>query len=99
MLENTHFEPTVRIQRDRDNREVDTGPYGHVRHPGYAGFLLVILSTPALVLSWWAYAPAAALVAVLVVRTFLEERTLRDELPGYREYADRVRHRFVPGVW
>lgn len=99
MLTNTHFESTVRIQADRDHRVIDTGPYAIVRHPGYAGFILVLLATPLLLGSVATLIPIAATVAVLKVRIVLEERLLRRELPGYEEYTKRVRYRLVPGIW
>jgi len=100
MAVNTHFEKTVRIQTDRDHRVIDTGPYRIVRHPGYVGTILgFLLSPPFLLLSWWAFAPAAAASLVLVLRTALEDRFLQNELQGYAEYAKRVRYRLVPGVW
>ena len=94
---NPHFEGTVRIQED--HRVVDTGPYRWLRHPGYLGLVLWALSTPLLLLSWWGLVPAALTAAWVVVRTALEDRFLRSELPGYEGYAARVRWRLVPGVW
>lgn len=99
MVVNPFFEKTVRIQRDRGHRVIDTGPYRFVRHPGYVGFLGWILSAPLLLGSAWAFAPAALAVAGLAIRTALEDRTLRRELAGYEDYARRVRFRLVPGVW
>lgn len=96
---NPFFEKTVRIQTDRGHRVIDRGPYAWVRHPGYAGFLGWIVATPLLLGSWWAFAPAALAVAGLVVRTALEDRTLQAGLAGYADYARRVRHRLVPGLW
>ena len=96
---NPFFEKTVRIQTERGHRVIDTGPYGFVRHPGYVGFLGWILSAPLLLGSWWAFLPAILSVVVLVVRTALEDRTLREELPGYLEYAGRIRFRLIPKVW
>lgn len=96
---NPFFEKTVRIQTERGHRVIDTGPYRFVRHPGYLGFLGWIVATPLLLGSWWAFVPALLSVAGLVVRTALEDRTLRAELPGYAEYASRVRFRLVRGVW
>jgi protein-S-isoprenylcysteine O-methyltransferase Ste14 len=78
---------------------IDTGPYRLVRHPGYLGFLGWILSAPMLLGSWWAFVPAALSLVGLVVRTALEDRTLRQELPGYAGYAARVRFRLIPGFW
>ncbi|HEY5956682.1 MAG TPA: isoprenylcysteine carboxylmethyltransferase family protein, partial [Polyangiaceae bacterium] len=99
MLENPHFEGTVRIQYERDHRVVDTGPYGHVRHPGYVGLGLWALATPLLLLSWAAIVPAGVVTLWLILRTALEDGTLRRELGGYVEYSQRVRYRLVPGIW
>jgi protein-S-isoprenylcysteine O-methyltransferase Ste14 len=96
---NRHFEPTVRIQTDRDHTVVDTGPYAIVRHPGYAAAGLLCLGIPLALGSFWALVPGVVAYLVLVVRTVLEDRTLRAELPGYEGYAQRVRYRLVPGVW
>jgi protein-S-isoprenylcysteine O-methyltransferase Ste14 len=99
MVVNPFFEKGVRIQTDRGHRVIDTGPYAHVRHPGYVGFTGWILSTPLLLASAWAFVPALLSVALLVIRTVLEDRTLHAELPGYPEYAARVRFRLIPGIW
>jgi protein-S-isoprenylcysteine O-methyltransferase Ste14 len=100
MVVNTHFEKTVRIQRDRGHRVVDRGPYRVVRHPGYVGASLGYpLAAPLLLGSWWAFLPALLCVATLVVRTALEDRLLRRELAGYAAYAARVRYRLIPGLW
>ena len=99
MVVNPFFEKTVRIQTDHGHRVIDTGPYAYIRHPGYVGFAGWILSTPLLLSSTGAFVPALIAVGLLVIRTALEDRTLRDELPGYAEYANRVRFRLFPGVW
>ena len=100
MLVNTHFEKTVRIQTDRNHQVIDTGPYRIVRHPGYFGVIVgFILSAPLLLGSSWAFVPAVASAIGMIVRTVLEDRTLREELEGYEEYAQRVRYRLVPGIW
>ena len=100
MCENPHFEKTVRIQTDRGHRVIDTGPYDVVRHPGYLGTIGgFILAAPLLLGSTWAFVPALAAAGVLVIRTALEDRTLQAELPGYAEYAGRVRYRLFPGIW
>jgi protein-S-isoprenylcysteine O-methyltransferase Ste14 len=96
---NKFFEPTVRIQTDRGHHVVDTGPYALVRHPGYATAFLLILGIPLALGSYWALIPAATSCLILIVRTVLEDRTLRAELPGYDEYSRRVRFRLVPGLW
>lgn len=96
---NRHFEPGVRIQADRGQTVIDTGPYAIVRHPGYTSGSLLALSIPLMLGSWWALLPALLVIIGLVPRTLFEERTLVAELPGYREYTQRVRYRWVPGVW
>jgi protein-S-isoprenylcysteine O-methyltransferase Ste14 len=70
-----------------------------VRHPLYLGALLMCIGIPLALGSLWALAPAGVGIVVLVVRTVLEDRTLQEELEGYREYVSRVRYRLIPGVW
>jgi protein-S-isoprenylcysteine O-methyltransferase Ste14 len=96
---NRFAEPTVRIQTDRGQRVIDTGPYALVRHPLYLGALLMWAGIPLSLGSLWALLPGALGAVVLVVRTILEDRTLQAELPGYQDYTHRVRHRLIPGVW
>ena len=99
LIENRFFSGMVRLQTDRGQQVVSSGPYRWVRHPGYAGALLVYLATPLFLDSPWAFLPTAFITIVLVVRTALEDRFLQDELEGYRDYAKRVRYRLLPGVW
>ena len=99
MVVNPFFEKTVRIQTDHGHRVIETGPYAYVRHPGYVGFAGWMLSTPLLLASAWAFVPALIAVIGFVIRTALEDRMLHAELPGYTEYATRVRFRLIPGVW
>ncbi len=96
---NPFFEKTVRIQTERGHRVVDAGPYQIIRHPGYVGFFGWCFSAPLLLGSWWAFVPATISALGMVVRTALEDRTLQRELPGYADYARRVRYRLLPGVW
>jgi protein-S-isoprenylcysteine O-methyltransferase Ste14 len=99
MVVNTHFEVTVRIQADRAHKVVTTGPYAFLRHPGYLGAGLWALGMPLVVGSLYGLIPAAMMIAVLVIRTNLEDQTLQAELPGYSDYAKRVRSRLLPGIW
>jgi protein-S-isoprenylcysteine O-methyltransferase Ste14 len=99
MRANRFFSAIVRIQSERGHRVVSRGPYRFVRHPGYAGMILWLLSAPLLLGSLWGLLPAALSAALMLVRTALEDRTLRAELPGYPEYAQRVHWRLLPGVW
>lgn len=96
---NPYFEKTVRIQTERGHHVIDTGPYAHVRHPGYVGLFGWMLGTPLLLGSWYALGPAVLASIATIVRTALEDRTLRAELHGYEAYAARVRYRLVPGIW
>ena len=97
--ENSYAAPVVKIARDRGHRVVSIGPYACVRHPMYAGALLFFVGTPLLLGSWYGLAATPVLIVVLAARAVMEERTLAEELPGYREYAQRVRYRLIPGVW
>jgi protein-S-isoprenylcysteine O-methyltransferase Ste14 len=99
LAENRFFSSMVRIQTDRGHVVCDSGPYLVVRHPGYAGNLLAM---PGIVLaldSAWTLIPVGFALVVTLIRTTLEDRTLQEELPGYREYASRVRYRLIPGVY
>jgi protein-S-isoprenylcysteine O-methyltransferase Ste14 len=99
MAVNPYFEGTVRIQAERDQRVVEAGPYRWLRHPGYLGLCGWALATPLLLRSAWALAASAGPVAWLVLRTALEDAALRRALPGYLDYARRVRFRLLPGIW
>lgn len=99
LIENRFFSGMVRIQTERGHHVVSGGPYRWVRHPGYAGALLTYLATPILLDSWWTFVPALFLTIVLIIRTAWEDKTLQEELDGYRKYAGRVRYRLLPGVW
>lgn len=99
MKSNTYFSAVVRIQTDRGQSVVSNGPYRFVRHPGYLGMSAFMLATPVILASRLALVPATLTVCLNLLRTALEDRTLQTELPGYAEYADRVRYRLVPLVW
>jgi protein-S-isoprenylcysteine O-methyltransferase Ste14 len=99
LLVNRFFSGMVRIQTERGHQVVSNGPYRWVRHPGYAGALLTYLATPVFLDAGWAFLPALFLTIVLVIRTRLEDRTLQEQLEGYRDYAGRVRYRLLPRVW
>ncbi len=99
LIENRFFSGIVRIQTDRGHHVISGGPYRWIRHPGYAGALLVYLATPIFLDSAWAFVPAALITIILFIRTHLEDSTLQAELEGYADYAKRVRYRLIPGVW
>lgn len=99
LMENRFFSGMVRIQTERGHHVVSSGPYAWIRHPGYAGALLTYLATPFFLDSRWAMLPAMFITIVLIIRTSLEDKTLQNELEGYRAYTERVRYRLLPGVW
>jgi len=99
MLVNTHFEVTVRIQHDRGHQVVTAGPYRIVRHPGYVGASLWALAGPLIVGSAFGFVPAAGAIAILIVRTALEDKTLQNQLPGYTQYAQKTKFRLLPPIW
>jgi len=99
LITNRFFSGVVRIQSERGHHVVSSGPYAWVRHPGYAGSLLVFLTLPVWLDSPWSYLLTALFLAAIVLRTHLEDQTLQAELPGYAEYAHKVRYRLLPGVW
>ena len=99
MASNAFFSEGVRIQEERGHTVATAGPYRSVRHPGYSGAILSQLSTPFLFGSPWSMIPSLASAILYIVRTYLEDKTLVAELPGYNEYTRQTRHRLVPGVW
>jgi len=99
LAENRFFSSVVRIQTDRGHMVCDSGPYRFVRHPGYAGNILALFGIVLALGSVWTLIPAVVAAIIAVVRTVLEDRTLQAELPGYRDYARRVRYRLMPGIY
>jgi len=99
LVENRFFSSTVRIQTDRGHSVCDSGPYRIVRHPGYAGNLLALAGIIMALNSMWTLIPAVAALVIAVIRTALEDKTLHEELPGYRDYARCVRYRLFPGIY
>jgi protein-S-isoprenylcysteine O-methyltransferase Ste14 len=99
MMTNPHFETMVRIQAERNHQVVSAGPYRFVRHPGYVAGILLSVSVPLIVGSLWALIPAGMIALLYVVRTALEDQTLRQELPGYDQYTTHTEHRLFPLIW
>jgi len=97
--ENTFATTAVRVQEERGQRVISTGPYYYVRHPLYAGSLLLFVGTPLLLGSWFGLVFAIVPIVGLGMRAILEESVLREELPGYDTYMKQVRYRFVPHAW
>jgi protein-S-isoprenylcysteine O-methyltransferase Ste14 len=99
MAHNKFFSKIAYVQKDRGHTVATGGPYGIVRHPGYTTMSLMMLSVPLALGSLWSLIPAGICVLGVVIRTVFEDRMLHEELDGYREYAQRVRCRLVPGLW
>ena len=99
MLSNRFFSSEVRIQTDRGHYVARGGPYRFVRHPGYASALVVFAASPVALGSLLAIVPTLGALAMFIRRTAMEDRMLRAELPGYAQYAERVRFRLLSGVW
>lgn len=99
LTENRFFFSVVVIQTKQGHAVCDTGPYRFVRHPGYAGSLVALFGIVLALSSVWTLIPALAATIITVIRTALEDRTLHEELPGYQDYAQRVRYRLIPPLY
>lgn len=99
MINNTYLSRYVRIQEDRGHAVASEGPYQYVRHPMYAGVILLIVCVPLALGSCWALLPAGLIISLFIVRTALEDQTLQEELEGYAAYTGLVRYRLLPGLW
>ena len=99
MVANNYFSTKVRIQYDRGHTVTSGGPYRYIRHPGYLGMIIFLLSTPILLGSFWALIPAIITVMLFIVRTSFEDATLKNRLEGYKEYAEKVKYRLISGIW
>jgi protein-S-isoprenylcysteine O-methyltransferase Ste14 len=97
--ENSYLSATVRVQEERGQTVITTGPYHYVRHPMYAGGLFMFLGTPLLLGSWYGVLLTLLFLPALIVRAVLEERTLLRDLPGYGAYMTQVKYRLIPYVW
>jgi protein-S-isoprenylcysteine O-methyltransferase Ste14 len=99
MVVNPYFSAVVRIQDDRGQVVVKSGPYRFLRHPSYAGSILASLALPFMLETLWALVPAVIMSVVLAVRTGLEDRTLTNDLAGYEDYTKDTPYRLFPGLW
>jgi protein-S-isoprenylcysteine O-methyltransferase Ste14 len=99
LAENAYLSRWARIQDDRGQQVISSGPYAVVRHPMYAGIIVLMAGMPLALGSLWGLVPGGLIGILYLVRTQLEDRMLLNELEGYREYASRVRYRLIPGLW
>jgi protein-S-isoprenylcysteine O-methyltransferase Ste14 len=99
MRENTFLSQVVKIDKDRGHQVVTTGPYALVRHPMYTVVIVLLFAVPVALGSRFALILAVFLTLLLIIRTYLEDRTLHAELEGYPEYAKQTKYRLIPGIW
>jgi protein-S-isoprenylcysteine O-methyltransferase Ste14 len=99
MRENSFAAPVIKLQHERGQRVISTGPYAFVRHPMYFGAAFYFIGTALLLGSWWGVIFAFVLTGLLCIRIPIEEKALRAGLEGYDEYAAHVRYRLIPYVW
>ena len=99
MVHNSFLSERVRIQEERGHRVCTTGPYRYVRHPMYAGIIVMFSCFPLALGSLYSFIPAVLIVLLFFLRTYLEDKTLHDELAGYKEYTEHVRYRLIPKIW
>ena len=97
--DNTYASQLVRIQTERDQRVIETGVYGFVRHPMYLGGSLTFIGGELLLGSVSGLLLSLVMIGILVVRIFVEENLLIRDLEGYQAYREKVRYRLVPRVW
>jgi protein-S-isoprenylcysteine O-methyltransferase Ste14 len=97
--QNKFFSSTVRIQTDRGHTVCDTGLYKVVRHPAYLGSVIQALGFPLLFGSLWSIIPVSITIILLITRTYLEDKTLINELKGYSDYTLKTRYRLIPFFW
>ncbi len=97
--ENPFLSPVVRIQSERGQKVISTGPYGYVRHPMYAAAAVFLAGTSLMLGSWYGLLMGLGFDAALVYRAVQEEQVLKAGLPGYDEYMKKVKHRFIPCIW
>jgi len=99
MLSNKYFSTMVRIQTERDHKVAISGPYKYIRHPGYVGFIVMVLATPLSLGTLNALLMSGITTILFIIRTSLEDKTLKNELAGYLEYANKVKYKLIPFIW
>lgn len=99
MIENTFLESTARIQSDRNQKVIQTGPYSVIRHPTYSAVLLWCGAIRCIFPSAEVLLLAMAIATVIIIRTELEDDMLKEGLPGYKEYSEKVKYRLIPFIW
>jgi protein-S-isoprenylcysteine O-methyltransferase Ste14 len=96
---NPYLSSIVEVHEDREHKVATTGPYKYIRHPWYLGLIMWFFCVPLILGSLYSLIPAVVLTLLIVIRTFIEEKTLRESLPGYKEYLAEVKYRIIPYIW
>ena len=96
---NPYSSTVVEVQKDRGHKVITTGPYQYVRHPMYVGAILWVFCVPLALGSLITFVASMLLTPLIVVRTYLEDKTLHQELEGYAAYTETVKYRLIPGIW
>ena len=99
VISNTYLSRYARIQEDRDQEVIVTGPYQYIRHPMYLGIIILFLCIGPALGSFLALIPGGLIVILFIIRTAKEDQMLQDELEGYSDYTNQVRFRLIPGIW
>ena len=99
MISNKYFSTMVRIQIERGHEVATSGPYKYIRHPGYVGFIVMVLATPLSLGTLYALLMSGITIILLIIRTSLEDKTLKNELEGYLEYSNKVKYKLIPFIW
>ena len=99
IFENKYFESTSRIQDNRDQTVIKTGPYKIVRHPGYAGIVIWAIASFLMFGTFPVGIVSLIIIIAICIRTFLEDRMLKNELEGYLEYSQNTKYRLIPFIW
>ena len=97
MRENVYLSRTVEVQKNQ--KVIDTGLYGVVRHPMYLATVLLFLAVPLVLGSWWAFGIFLFYPILLAVRIQNEEKVLAEQLEGYKEYREKVKYKLIPFIW
>jgi protein-S-isoprenylcysteine O-methyltransferase Ste14 len=99
LVTNPYSSTVVEVQKDRGHTVITSGPYRFVRHPMYVGAILWLFSVPLALGSFISCVLSIILTTLIIVRTSLEDKTLRRELDGYPDYAKTVKYCLIPGIW
>jgi len=99
LRENAYLSRFVEVQKERGHKVITTGPYRYIRHPMYVAVIVLLYSIPVALGSLWTLIPGLVLTILFIIRTHFEDKTLHDELEGYKAYSTKVKYKLFPGIW